>query len=115
LFAPYLQGGLSKLMDFPAAVREVQALGLRPAATVAVAVIAFELLASMLVLSGVLRWLGAFTLAAFTLLATGLALRFWRLPRGPERFQTINGFFEQLGLMGGLLLVAWWHLNPRTR
>jgi uncharacterized membrane protein YphA (DoxX/SURF4 family) len=53
--------------------------GLHPAAFFAVAVIAFELAASAMVVSGVLRWAGALALAGFTLLAPFLALRFWEL------------------------------------
>ena len=63
-----------------------------------------------MILTGRLRWLGA-ALAIFTLAATGMALRFWELPVGQERFMVANAFFEHLGLMGGLLLVAWLDLR----
>jgi uncharacterized membrane protein YphA (DoxX/SURF4 family) len=45
------------------------------------------------------------------LLATFLALRFWELPMGQERFMAANSFFEHLGLAGGFLLVAWLDLR----
>jgi len=82
----YLQGGAVKLTDFPGAIGEMTHFGLSPAPLFAVLVIALELGASMMILTGWLRWLGAFGLAAFTLLATGIALRFWELPAGQERF-----------------------------
>ncbi|MNQ91643.1 hypothetical protein D3C85_1070350 [compost metagenome] len=66
-----------------------------------------------MILSGWLRWLGALGLAGFTLLATGIALRFWELPAGQERFMAANSFFEHLGLVGGFLLVAWLDLKER--
>ncbi|AOY91001.1 DoxX family protein [Cupriavidus sp. USMAA2-4] len=114
LCAAYLQGGLVKLSDFGGAVQEMQHFGLAPAAPLAAAVIALELGASLLILSGRWRWLGALGLAAFTLLATFLANRFWAAPPA-ERFGLANAFFEHLGLVGGFLLVAWedWrHRSP---
>ncbi|OZI59852.1 DoxX family protein [Bordetella genomosp. 11] len=112
LCAAYLQGGLVKLYDFPGAVTEIQRLGLAPAQPMAVAVIVLELGASAMILLGRWRWLGALLLAAFTLAATFLALRFWSAP--PDaRFAMANAFFEHLGLVGGFLLVAWEDLSRR--
>lgn len=113
LCAAYLQGGLVKLTDFPEAIAEMTHFGLAPAPLFAVLVIALELVASMMILTGRLRWLGALGLAAFTLLATGLALRYWELPAGQDRFMAANAFFEHLGLIGGLLLVAWLDLQEK--
>ena len=111
LCAAYLQGGWVKLTDFPGALREMAHFGLAPEPLFAVLVIALELVASGMILSGRLRWLGAVALAGFTLAATGLALRFWEMPAGQERFMAANAFFEHLGLAGGLLLVAWLDLR----
>lgn len=110
LCAAYLQGGLQKAFDFPGAVAEMNHFGLSPAGPMAIAVIVLELGASALILSGRLRWLGALALAAFTLAATFMALRFWNMAP-PERFMAANAFFEHLGLAGGFLLVAWHDLN----
>ncbi|OLP57003.1 DoxX family protein [Rhizobium rhizosphaerae] len=106
LCSAYLQGALTKLFDFNGALAEMQHFGLQPAPLFAVGVILFELSMSALVLSGVLRWLGALALAGFTVLATFLAFRFWELPAGMERAMMTNGFFEHLGLVGAFLLVA---------
>src|SRR5690606_17192993 len=100
LCAAYLQGGLVKLTDIPGAVAEMNHFGLTPALLFAVLVIALELSASVMILTGRLRWLGALGLASFTLLATGIALRYWELPIGQERFMAANAFFEHLGLVG---------------
>jgi uncharacterized membrane protein YphA (DoxX/SURF4 family) len=113
LCAAYLQGGLVKLTDSPGAIAEMTHFGLSPAPLFAVGVIVLELGASVLILTGRLRWLGALGLAVFTLLATGLALRFWELPIGQERFMAANAFFEHLGLIGGFLLVAWLDLHEK--
>lgn len=113
LCAAYLQGGLVKVLDFSGAVGEMTHFGLTPAAPFAVAVIVLELGASALILSGYKRWLGALALAGFTLVATFVANRFWEMPQ-PDRFMTENAFFEHLGLVGGLLLVAWADLAGRA-
>jgi len=114
LCAAYLQGGLNKAMDFSAALAEMNHFGMSPAGPLAVAVIVLELGASALILTGFGRWLGALALAAFTLMATLVALRFWEMPVGPERFMAANSFFEHLGLVGGFLLVAWHDLRERA-
>jgi uncharacterized membrane protein YphA (DoxX/SURF4 family) len=114
LCAAYLQGGLDKLLDFNAAVAEVRHFGLEPAVPLAVATIITELCGSALVLSGVLRWLGALWLAGFTLSATLAANRFWELPPA-DRFMVENQFFEHISLIGGFLLVAWLDVSKTER
>lgn len=113
LCAAYLEGGLTKLMDFDGALAEMQHFGLQPAAPMAVAVIALELGASALILSGHRRWLGALALGAFTVAASFMANDFWAMS-GPERTPAMHAFFEHLGLAGGFMLVAWHDLlDPR--
>lgn len=107
LCAAYIQGGLVKLTDFPGAVAEMSRFRLTPPTMFAVLVIAFELVASAMVMTGFLRWLGALALAGFTLLSTLIALRFWEQPAGKTRHAAANAFFEHFGLAGGFLLVAW--------
>ncbi len=116
LCSAYLQGGLEKAFDFPAALAEMRHFGLAPAAPLAVLTIAGELGASILVLSGRLRWAGAAYLALFTLAANLVANRFWELS-GMARTMSENGFFEHLGLAGAFLLVAWldWSRISRRR
>lgn len=112
LCAAYLEGGLTKLMDFPGALAEMQHFGLQPAAPMAVAVIALELGGSALVLTGYRRWLGALALGAFTVAASFIANAFWTLT-GPDRTPAMHAFFEHLGLAGGFALVAWHDLLDR--
>ncbi|WP_321382104.1 DoxX family protein [Rhizobium sp.] len=77
LCAAYLQGGLNKLIDFNDAIGEIVHFGLLPAPLFAVLVIILELAASVMILTGFFRWLGALGLAALTLLAT-----FWPCTSG---------------------------------
>ena len=111
LCAAYLQGGVVKLADFAGAQAEMAHFGLPQ--WFAAGVIALELGASAMILTGVRRWMGAIALAGFTLLATLIALRFWQLPVGPERFMAANAFFEHIGLAGGFVLVALHDLGSR--
>jgi uncharacterized membrane protein YphA (DoxX/SURF4 family) len=113
LCAAYLQGGIVKLMNINDAIAEMNHFGLSPAMPFAVAVLAFELLASVAILTGYGRWLGALALGAFTVAATFMANRYWELG-APERFGVENSFYEHLGLAGGFLLVAWHDLRDRA-
>jgi uncharacterized membrane protein YphA (DoxX/SURF4 family) len=112
LCAAYLQGGVVKLTNINGAVAEMSHFGLSPAMPFAIAVIAFELIASVAILTGYGRWLGALALGAFTVAATFMANRYWELG-SPERFAAENSFYEHLGLAGGFLLVAWHDLRDR--
>lgn len=106
LCAAYIQGPLTKIADFPGALAEMQHFGLTPPAVFAVLVIVFELAASIMVVTGIWRWLAALALAGFTLLATLIALRFWELAPGMDRMMATNAFFEHVGLAGAFVLVA---------
>lgn len=106
LCAAYIQGPLTKVFDFTGAMAEMDHFGLHPTAFFAIAVIVFELSASAMVVSGILRWAGALALAGFTLLATFIALRFWEFPPGMDRMMATNTFFEHLGLAGAFVIVA---------
>jgi uncharacterized membrane protein YphA (DoxX/SURF4 family) len=112
LCAAYLQGGIVKLANINGAVAEMNHFGVSPAVPFAIAVIALELVASVAILSGYGRWLGALALGAFTVAASFMANRYWEL--GPaKRFAAENAFYEHVGLAGGFLLVAWHDLRDR--
>ncbi|TWB20439.1 putative membrane protein YphA (DoxX/SURF4 family) [Nitrospirillum amazonense] len=113
LCAAYLQGGINKALDFNGAVAELAHFGMPAYPALAAAVIALELGASLMILSGRLRWMGALALAGFTLFATVVANRYWEMA-GQERFMTANAFYEHLGLVGGFVLVAWHDLKSHT-
>jgi uncharacterized membrane protein YphA (DoxX/SURF4 family) len=114
LCSAYLQGALEKSFDFASALAEMQHFGLAPAMPFALLTIAGEIIASLMVVSGYKRWLGAAYLGIFTLMATMLANRFWELA-GSARMPLENGFFEHLGLAGAFLLVAWVDFRAQSR
>jgi uncharacterized membrane protein YphA (DoxX/SURF4 family) len=106
LCSAYIQGALTKLFDFQAALQEMTHFGLLPAPLFAAGVISFELVTSAMVITGFGRRAAAFALAAFTLAATFIALQFWTMPEGQPRTAATNAFFEHLGLVAAFLLVA---------
>jgi uncharacterized membrane protein YphA (DoxX/SURF4 family) len=50
-------------------------------------------------------WLGAGWLGVLTAIAMLAANNFWAMA-GHDRFTAVNGFFEHLGLIAGLILVC---------
>jgi uncharacterized membrane protein YphA (DoxX/SURF4 family) len=106
LTCAYWWGGITKLIDFPAALAEARHFGLEPAGLVVIATIAVELGASILLIAGRLVWLAAGALALFTAVATLIAHSFWTIDDPMERFQALNTFLEHIGLIGGLALAA---------
>lgn len=114
LCSAYLQGGIDKAWDFAGAQAEMRTFSIEPATPMAVLVIIGELGASFLILSGVARWAGAAYLAVFTFAANLVANRFWELT-GMGRQMSENGFFEHLGLVGAMVLVASIDLAERKR
>ncbi|MDM0015324.1 DoxX family protein [Variovorax sp. J22P168] len=110
LCGAYLQGDFNKATDFAGALAELHHFGIAPAAPIGIATIVVELGASLMVLTGFYRWLGALVLAGFTVLATFVANRFWEFAP-PERFMMANTFFEHWGLVGGFVFVAWHDLR----
>jgi uncharacterized membrane protein YphA (DoxX/SURF4 family) len=105
LASAYLLGGITKLLNFPAAIAEQEGVGLRPGWLFAVLTILVELGGSALVLSGIAVWLGAGALGCLTAVAMLKADKFWT-KSGKERMAQANTFFEHLGLIGGFVLIA---------
>ncbi len=105
LTGAYLLGGVTKALDFPAAVAEQEHFGLHPGALWAAVTIAIELLGPVLIISGRFVWLGAGALGVLTAVASVLANNFWDL-QGQARFTATNNFFEHVGLIAGFVLAA---------
>jgi len=106
LTSAYLLGGLTKLLNFPAAIAEQERFGFRPGWIWAAVTIVVELGGSALVLSGYAVWLGAGALGCLTAVAMLRADNFWT-KSGAERLTLANTFFEHLGLIGGFVLIAY--------
>ncbi len=105
LTSAYLLGGLTKLLNFSAAIAEQERFGLRPGWLWAALTTLIEIGGSVLVLSGYAVWLGAGALGCLTAVAMLRADNFWT-KSGQERLTQANTFFEHLGLIAGLVLIA---------
>ncbi len=105
LTSAYLLGGMTKLLNFSAAIAEQERFGMRPAWLCAAVTILIELGGSALVLSGYVVWLGAGALGCLTAIAMLRADNFWT-KSDDERLTQANTFFEHLGLIGGFVLIA---------
>lgn len=103
---PFWISGLMKLIGFPSAVDEATSFGLHPAALVASGVILLQICGSLAVILNRWTWLGAGALGVFTAMANLLAHAFWTFPDPGSRFQALNAFTANLGLIGGLALAA---------
>ena len=112
LCAAYIQGGVDKLIDIPAAMKEMEQFGMHPASVFLPAVIFTELAGSVMVVVGWQRWFGALWLVGFTFIANLMANAFWTI-HGADRMPNENAFFEHWGLIGGLLLVAWIDIHDK--
>jgi uncharacterized membrane protein YphA (DoxX/SURF4 family) len=95
-----------------ATIAEAQHFGLPSPAIIAAATIITELAGSAMVPTGFYHGIGALWLAAFALSATFVANRFWAIPL-PDRFMIENESFVHRGLVGGILLVAWYDQRER--
>ena len=105
LSSAYILGGVTKLLDFPAAVAEQEHFGLHPGWIWAALSIVIELLGPLLILTGRWVWLGAGALGVLTAIASFVANNFWDM-QGLVRFQATNTFFEHIGLIAGFVFVA---------
>ena len=105
LVSAYVLGGVTKLVHFPAAIAEQEHFGLRPGWLWAALAIAVELGGSVCVIANRLVWLGAGGLACLTAIAMLVANDFWNAA-GNVRFSATNSFFEHLGLIAALIMVA---------
>jgi uncharacterized membrane protein YphA (DoxX/SURF4 family) len=105
LTSAFLIGGVTKGLNFSAAVAEQNHFGLHPAPVWAVLAIVVELVGPLLVISGYFVWLGAGALGVLTAIAMIVATPFWNLA-GTARFAAVNGFFEHLGLIAGCVMAA---------
>jgi uncharacterized membrane protein YphA (DoxX/SURF4 family) len=101
LTSAYLLGGLTKLLNFSAAIAEQERFGFRPGWLWAALTILIEIGGSVLVLSGSAVWLGAGALGCLTAVADNVWTK-----SGQERLTLANTFFEHLGLIAGFVLVA---------
>ena len=98
--------GLTKLLDFPAAVGEMEHFGLTPGPLFAAATIFVQLVGPALIMTcSRWAWLGAGAMAVFTLATIPIAHRFWEM-EGIVAFLEKVLVQEHLSMIGGLAIVS---------
>ncbi|CAN5154920.1 multidrug efflux RND transporter inhibitory subunit MexG [soil metagenome] len=102
---PFWGSGLSKLIDFPAGVAEMEQFDLRPSWLITCLVIFVQLGGSLLIVANRRAWSGAGALAIFTLLTIPVAHDFWNL-RGHAARMEFYIAVEHISVIGGLMLAA---------
>jgi putative oxidoreductase len=103
--ALFVVSGIWKITHFATTAAYMARVGMPVGEAAAILAIVVELGGGLLLAIGWrLRWVAWF-LAAFVLIATGLAHRFWEVD--PARlFGEMNNFFKNLAIIGGLLILA---------
>lgn len=98
---------ITKLFDFDSAIAEMNHFGLNPAIFFAGLTIAVQLIGSILVMSGLKRWvwLGAGSLIVMTLGTIPIAHRFWEM-EGTIAILEQAFVYEHISLIGGLLITV---------
>ena len=69
---------------------------------VGIGAVAVEVLVPVALILGIFPRIAALLLIAFTLVATGLAHRFWEFPEAAQQAQ-MNNFLKNIAIVGGLL------------
>ena len=107
LVVVFAVAGLGKIPGYDGTAQYMAMNGI-PLVSIALPVtIAVEIGASVLIIIGYqTRW-AALALAAFTLAASLIFHQFWAVPAEQAQLQSVM-FFKNLGLIGGLLLLANW-------
>ena len=105
LSALFIVSGIWKITHFATTAAYFNRIGMPIGEAAAVLAIIIELGGGILLAIGWrTKWVAWF-LAAFVLVATGLAHRFWEVD--PARFSgEMNNFLKNLAIIGGLLILA---------
>lgn len=110
LGALFVIGGLTHVRNSGAVMGLMTRQGVPLAGPLLIAGTVFQIMAGTLLMAGVAVQYAALGLVVFTVAATGMVLRFWELPQGPERHVATNAFLSNLGIVGGLLIAAAVHV-----
>lgn len=104
LAALFLIFGLRKLKDYPGTVSQIVQLGAPMPRLAAVIAILMELPVAFAVAAGAFTRLAALLLAFYSLGTALIGHRFWT-KTGTEQVDSMDGFFKDLSIMGGFLLL----------
>jgi putative oxidoreductase len=100
----FLIFGWRKLRDFPGTVNQLKDLGVLMPTLGAAAATFMELPVSFAVLVGAFTRASALLMFFYTLGTALVGHRYWKLT-GPDRIASMDGFYKNLSIMGGFLLL----------
>jgi putative oxidoreductase len=98
----FLLSGWGKLMGLAGFAASLQRRGVPASYGLAILGAAVEFFGGLALLLGIATRYAALALIAFTLVATGIAHRFWEFDEAARRAQAIN-FNKNMSMVGGLL------------
>jgi putative oxidoreductase len=101
----FLIFGLRKLRDYSGTVRQMVQLGVPMPATAAAVATFMELPVALAVAVGAFGRSPALLLLLYTLGAALIGHHYWTI-KGPDRVDSMDGFFKNISIMGGLLLLC---------
>ena len=103
--AIFLVSGIAKLTDLPGTVAKMTEKGIPYADTLALVAGVSEVLGALALIFGLLTRVGAVGLILFMIPATYIFHAFWNF-QGAERMPQMINFMKNLGLIGGLAMIA---------
>ncbi len=101
----FIVGGVTHCFVMPAMVRQMSERGVPFARPALMAGSLFEIVAGLAVVLGWLVPLAAGSLIVFTIASSCMMMNFWDLG-GEKRMAAVDGWTSNLGVIGGLLIVA---------
>jgi putative oxidoreductase len=101
----FVFAGIRHLFILPLVSQAIAHRGVPAPWLVLVSGTAFQIVAGLLLILGLLVPIAALGLALFTIAASIMLLNFWGM-EGPAREGALNGWLSNLGVVGGLLIVA---------
>jgi len=101
----FVVAGMRHFFILPVVATPMTARGIPMARRMLIAGSIFEIIAGLLVAINVHAVWAALGLAAFTLLASWMLLDFWN-KEGMPRHGAINAWMSNIGVVGGLLIIA---------
>ena len=104
LAALFLIFGWRKLRDFPGTVSQMVGDGVPVPVLATLIAIFMELPVAFVIAVGVFTHLSAVLMVFYTLGTSLIEHRYWTVT-GPDRIARMEGFYKNLGIMGGFLLL----------
>ena len=101
----FVVGGITHCFVLPTMARQMTERGIPFAKAALIAGSLFEIVAGLAVMVGWLVPLAAGSLIVFTIASSCMMMNFWALS-GEKRMAAMDGWTSNLGVIGGLLIVA---------